>query len=447
MSYAQHQEAVSRALHDLLRDPQPIDDVAMVLACRDQAVKALRERLDHLAGAHEAEADRTIVTLNSVAHQPVQHLSQVVHALPLPSVPSLPPSALLPGPEAAQTTAEADRWRCVARGLLLGTAELTRADHQPWTQRPAAGWHLVGDAATTVEALLVLDDRLASDGVLPACPAASRMNRRLVAAHAAQLAQWFGTDTAADHATAGARHDLGMAGGPPITIVRQSADFATAQRTLTAVLQGHADLLRPGSDQRAGLTAARALATGQIRLAQQFAAWSDAAAEPELGEQFRARIAGWTTLHRSTTRLVEIEKRRSPLLLAQQSEMVMRLRADLKPLTVRQLHELNAATHELTVTVGQVLRQDARNLAVLRPHGIGLPRPRPIDRTEWALTTACQALTEDPQPLVSPEPPAPLHEREQLRRALERSSIGTPPPIRQMAPSVARWPNPTTPSL
>jgi hypothetical protein len=271
------------------------------------------------------------------------------------------------------------------------------------------------------------------------------MTQRIVAAQAAKLAHWFGTEHIADLATSGVRHDLGVGGGPPVTIVRDAADYARAQRTLTALLQGQASLIRPGTDQRPGLTAARALATGQIRLAQRFAHWADDVADPALADKFRSRMPAWRDLHVSTTRLAEIEQRRSPLLLAQQSEMVIRLRSPFpsRP-SSEDLRDLNAATHELTVTLGRTLRDQAlraRNIVALDSEQIGLPKAQPMTGTEWAFTAACQRLTEDPAPQPPKQAPAP-HERERLRRTLEETVIGKPPPLRHMRPSLTSGPMP-----
>ena len=293
---------------------------------------------------------------------------------------------------------------------------------------------------------MVLDGALLVAGVLDGGSERTRLVHRLVAEHVAKLAGWFGTDHTADLATAGVRHELGVGGSPPVTVVRRAQDYARAQRTLTAVLQGQASLLRPGSDQRPGLTAARALATGQIRLATTFARWADTADQPALAEQFRSRTAGWRALHVSTTRLAEVEKRRSPLLLAQQSEMVIGLRSPFPGrLSERELHDLNAATHELTVTAGRTLRREAlqaHNIVALDTEAIALPKAQPMTSTEWAFTSACQRLADAPPPLEPPDRPATGHAREQLRTALEETVVGNPPPIRQMRPSPVRGPKP-----
>ena len=384
----------------------------MVLACREQAIKALRERLAYLAGTPDLDIGAG-ATLTSLTHRPVQHLAGVLDTLPRPRVAPVPPSQLLSAhPAHAQQRARpvlVECWRQAARGLLLGTAELTRADQQPWTHQPAAGWHLVGDAATTLEALLVLDDRLTTAGQLrPTTPdhgrgrRRDRLAQRLITTQAVRLAAWYGTDPTPDLATSGVRHDLGVGGHPPVVLVRGPGDFARAQRSLTALLHGHADLLRPGSHQRSGLLAARALSTGQIRLAQAFAGWADHAAQPDLAEQFRSRIPAFRELHTSTTRLAEVEKRRSPLLLAQQSEMVIALRSPTTGtarLTAEELRDLDRATHELTVTFGRTLRHEAigsHNIVALDAETLGLPTAQPMTSTGWAFTAACQHLADQP---------------------------------------------------
>jgi len=447
VSYADHQEEVARALHDLLRNrpSAPRPDTNVIVACRDQALKALRDRLTYLAGNPDHTADRPTTSVASLAQSPVQHLAHVVHALPRPAVLDLPPTQLLPGPGAADCTTSTTRWRCIARNLLLGTAELARADHQPWTHQPEAGWHLVGDIASTLEAVLVLDEELVAAGVLTHRTEQRRMTQRLVAGHAAKLARWFGTDEVADLATSGVGSELGVAGRPPVRIVHDAADYLAAQRTLTAILHGQANVIRPGSDQRPGLTAARALATGQIRLARCFATWAETA-DPALAEQLRSRVPAWRALHMSTTRLTEIERRHSPLLLAQQSEMVIRLRSPFPHrLSEPELRDLNEATHEVAVTVGRTLNREAQrsqNIVRLEYDDTGLPNSQPMVGPEWAFTTACRRLVDDPAPILAPEPPAASRERERLHRTLEQTSVGAAPAFRTLRPAVPSRPRP-----
>ena len=110
-----------------------------------------------------------------------------------------------------------------------------------------------------------------------------------------------------------------------------------------------------------------------------------------------------------------------------------------------ELHDLNAATHELTVTVGRTLRREAlqaHNIVALDTEAIGLPQAQPMTSTEWAFTSACQRLADARPPLEPPDRPATGHAREQLRTALEETVVGNPPPIRRMRPSPVRGPKP-----
>ena len=319
MSYAGHQEAVSRALHDLIVDHAPLDkgSTELVLACRDQALSALRERLHYLGAGNQPAHIEPQIQVASVRRHPLHHLSRLLNSMPRTESADVPPSTLLPGPPATAAKTVSDRWRCVARDLLLGTAELTRADHQPWTTRSSAGWFLVADAASTVEAILILDQALAKGGVLRAASERGVVTQRLIAGDVAKMARWFGTDNVADLAEAGIKHKLGVGGGPPISMVRRIEHYAVAQQTLPALLHGDGTTSRPGTDQRPGIKAARALATGQIRLAQAFAHWAEnEAGDSQLANQFRSRVPAFRALHISTARMAEVEQRRSPLLLA-----------------------------------------------------------------------------------------------------------------------------------
>ena len=445
MSYASHQEAVSHALRGLLVDTTPVDEAStqLVLACRDHAINALRERLHYLGDSHAPGQGTRAFQVASIPQSPLRQLSRILDSMPHTEPAKIPPSTLFPGPPARAAESVIDRWRCVARDLFLGTAELTRADHQPWTYRSEAGWFLVADTASTLESLLVLDHALTEHGGLPTAPERALLTHRLVAGNVAKMARWFGTDNVADLAEAGARHQVGVGGAPPITMVRRLKDYSAAQRTLTALLNGAGTTSRPGSDQRPGIKAARALATGQIRLAQTFAHWAESVvSDPALAEQFRSRIPALRALHVSTSRLAEVEPRRSPLLLAQQSEMVMQLRAATTGRVSRdELHDLNRATHEFTVTLGRVLRREAthtHNIVALDSTGMGLPKPQHMTRTGWAFTAACQQLADQPSRVASQQQPAAPVEREKLRMALDDAAVGKPPPLRRMTPSIAR---------
>ena len=183
MTYATHQEAASRALRDLLNQDHNLDpaSTSIVLECREQALGAIRQRLRHLGDGYEPGDGDVNFRIRSVADRPLFHLSKLVHALHSTGPGTIAPSDLLPGPPATTAESVTDRWRCVARELMLGTAELTRADSQPWTFKPEAGWYVVADVAETVAAVAALDLVLANTGALPKASPLEGMTRLLVA--------------------------------------------------------------------------------------------------------------------------------------------------------------------------------------------------------------------------------------------------------------------------
>ena len=181
MTYAEHQEAVAAALLRLLEVPTPPvgeREQSVLLGCRRQAHLAILERLDQL-GVHRhlrrpPRSNRTI----DAAHHPLHVLLRVVSAMPSTSATTLSPSSLLTGPPVAISTSTIDLWRAVARHLTLGNADLFGSADQSWRGR-APTWHLVGDLATTVEALVLLDEQLASATLLERLTPDAYLDHRL----------------------------------------------------------------------------------------------------------------------------------------------------------------------------------------------------------------------------------------------------------------------------
>jgi hypothetical protein len=447
MTYAHHQEAASRALVTLLLTDQRMHgtDGAVVLQCREHVIAALAERLDHLGGVQHGAPRLRAVHVDSLAKQPARHLSGILTELHRNGPGPIAPSDLLPGPPLETARDPIDKWRCVARDLMLANHELTAATRQPWTHKPEAGWYVLADTATAIEALTVLDHRLGQAGLLPGTPSDRVLARRLIAGDVARMAGWYGTDNSADLATQSVNATLGLGGGPRVYIVRRVEDFAGAQRALAGFLRPHLGDVGPSSaDDRPGLLAARALAVGQIRLADAFSRRANAYGDEGavLAAEFRARIPAYRDLHRSTLRLVEVQTRRSPLILAQQSEMVIQLRS-LRPerLTPAGLVELNEATHEVTVALGKALSREGmhrKNILTLESHSIELPQPRPITNSQHVFQAACTRLARDPAPAaVAASWTAPV-ERQRLRMALEATPTGRPRSVRHMPAATAR---------
>jgi hypothetical protein len=446
VTYATHQEAASRALRRMLSaDPSDLDgDGDVVLQCREHVIAALTERLNHLGGV-TSESGPKVVRIDSLGRQPLVHLAGLLAALDRTGPGPTAPSDLLPGPSAEHAHSPTDLWRCVARELMLGNHELTAAAKQPWTHKPEAGWYVLADTASSIEALVVLDHKLGEVGLLPVAPSDRVLARRLVAGDVARMAGWFGTDDSADLATQSINASLGLGGGPRVHMVRRVAGFAAAQRALAGFLRPTLVQYETGSaGERPGLLAARALAVGQIRLAEASARWAGAygGAGAVLAEGFRARIPAYRDLHQSTLRLVEVEPRRSPLVLAQQSEMVMQLRA-VRPerLTRRGLVDLSEATHEVAITLGSALRREGmqrKNILTLESRGMGLPEPRPITNRHRGFHAACSRLASDPAPTITAASWGAPVERERLRAALEGTPSGPVRPVRHMPAATAR---------
>src|SRR4051794_1786181 len=169
MTYAEHQEAAAKALANLVvagpADELPTAAWVEVLLCRRQAVLTVTERMEHLGCLPGRGEPPRRVTVAQVVDQPLWHLAGVVDAMARPYLPDVAPSDILRAPLSADHAVVA-AWRIVARELFLGTAELQRADLQPWLSQGPAGWYVLGDVADTVCALLALDAKIERAGVL-----------------------------------------------------------------------------------------------------------------------------------------------------------------------------------------------------------------------------------------------------------------------------------------
>ena len=189
-------------------------------------------------------------------------------------------------------------------------------------------------------------------------------------------------------------------------------------------------------DERSGVRTARIVATGQIKLAGIFSAWAEGRpGGTDIAQEFRRRIPHLHALFRSTVRLVEAVPIRSPLVEAQQSEMLIALRKlrraapSLDPLV-----DLNDATHQVTTNLGRALRREGmhrKNILVLEQAGRGLPRPQPITSSRDPFQVACRALADDPEPVVLDRWSVPIH-RDELRSTLDRQPTSPPPRIRRV---------------
>lgn len=403
MTYGEQQEAACAALLLLLNGPagrRRLEDVGTILACRHQVHLALLDRLTELGVHRHLERPRSPNRRANAARYPLHLLLALMRAMPATRVDDRPPSALLIGPPVDSTGTTVDLWRAAGRHLMLGNADLTHTLDQTWREGPR-WWYLIGDLANTVEALVVLDQALAYAGHLPLSPPQSYLEARLAAGDVARVAGWRGTDPKADLASVPTWSERRRGAEPHIHLVRNPEDFTVAQRTLAGFMQPrHRDDLVPDLDERPGLLAARTLAAGQVRLAEAFATWAEHAGAEHLAERFRGRIPKYIELHRSTLRMVELHKTRTPLVVLQQSELVQQLRSRRAPrLSASDVHELDAATHEVAVNTGKTLRREGmarKNILILDTNRIGPPGARPITHSRDRFTVACRDLASEP---------------------------------------------------
>jgi hypothetical protein len=434
MTYGDYQEAASRALVELLTTPLPQveQDIRLALASRAQIIATVTERMEHLGAGHRADRLNGKRTSHaSVVRDPLDHLARLVDDLERPALGlDLAPSDVL---RSSSFAGPAETWRTAAGNLFLATSELLRAERRPWLEHPSAGWPLVADLADTVESLLLLDRRLGASGHLRHCTLSQLAPRLLVAYDVGRVARLNMADDVADLATAG-WGSSSRGNGPAIAMVRTAGDFAEAQRRLAAFIRpfrGHSDV---GLVQdRPGLKAARVIATGQTALAETFAAWAVEAGHPDTALEFRGRVSLYRALHASTARLVDLVPGRSPLALIQQSEMSTRLRSGCHSrLSGRQLAQLNAASHELTVSLGKALRREGLatlHIQVLTPTGAGFPRPTPITNGRHPFHRACKALADTPPPASAPHAERSRVARRQLRETLDAATWSGPYPL------------------
>jgi hypothetical protein len=307
----------------------------------------------------------------------------------------------------------------------VATSELQRAENQPWTFKAEAGWYVVADLADTVGALLVLDHQLAAFSHLPAEPRALLIERLLIVGDVARLARTWGTDCAADLATAGVSTEF--AGGPaPIQLIRGPADLVRAQQHLTALVRPMRSDHDPRPiEERPGVRVARTLAVGQTRLALQCLRWvEDAGGDTALSNQLASRIERYRALHASTTRVVDTIPRRSSLAVLQQSEIVTQLRSIRRAPGLDLVAQINQASHDLSVALGKALRREglyAGHIQALSSADDGLPVPILISNTRNAFHEACVALAHEPDPAPSPARNRRA-DRDHLTTVLERAT-------------------------
>jgi len=394
-TYGEHAENAARALnlliqHDLIpADPAAVDQL---LHCRECVVGALRQRLYGIGlntwdpRVSSDPMPRAGLNLARLDHNRLATLLDTIASC----VPKLPIDERLSSHEVlARATVDpvVEAWREAALELLSATHALDAAGDKPWLRDHGAGWYVIRDIAVALEAVLVLDARLAEVGLLtehhhPETPM-SLEHQRLIASQAARVATWYATSDAADTATP-------RPPGPPsnvlhpVTLVSAPEDIATAQQRL-------ARFLRPITSRNSmymgepeiSADSARQITASQLHLCRVFAQMAARSPKTTGFEGFfleRAEVLA--ALQPQISHLVDLteqepERRR----FWQQGEVtaaITRMREQgIKPrLQPHQMLTLANATHDVTRNLGRSLRRELlRSTSNLRD---GHPRPAPL---------------------------------------------------------------------
>ncbi|HEX5878549.1 MAG TPA: hypothetical protein VF468_09535 [Actinomycetota bacterium] len=261
--YGVHHAGLVGAMAWLLTHPDtPPTEVELraVLAYRCAVLDAQRQLLDRaIRGADVHRVlfghNHTRSPLHAVAAAPPLALAELVEQVPRhPDVlPALTDALTEP---VSQTPPVVAAWRDAARHALLATDIVTSAGATGWADHPGLAWRLVADTATTIEALTVLDGRLAAT---PAArrllPGWARLHRkqasvvRMLANHTARVAGSGpldpGTDTLARSLTVSRpmplTHPAQLPDGIRAAAVLAARTVPTASE-LRKIAAAHADL-------------------------------------------------------------------------------------------------------------------------------------------------------------------------------------------------------------
>lgn len=245
-TYGDHAENAARALNALIRDDMiPSDEHAVdqLLRCRAAVVDALRQRLYDLGQdtwyppGPPARAPEPVLT------GPRENLATLVGyiAFTLPTLPqqsNCSPLDVLGAPSSDPTVAA---WREAAIELLSGSHALSAATDQPWRHEAGTAWWVMRDLAVALEAVVVLDTRLAELGLLAGHdrpPATMGLDEtRMVLSQVARGANWYATSSLPDEAAPRSRQPEDSRVSQPIVLVSSPGDLAEAQRLLARFLR------------------------------------------------------------------------------------------------------------------------------------------------------------------------------------------------------------------
>lgn len=445
-TYGEHAENAARALNRLIRanaiavDPAAVDQM---LHCREAVVDALRQRL-FAVGLNTWCPERNLPVPPSQAgvRGLDNKLATLVDTLAF-SVPSLPIAARHPPLEVlgrASPDPVVETWREAAIELLAASHTLDAAGDKPWLRDTGAGWHVMRDVAVALEAVLVLDARLAEVGLLnehdqPESEL-SLEEKRLVAAQAARVANWHATSDAAETATP---RTLGAASNllHPVSLVAAPEDLAAAQERLARFLRPlHATNVTFKGEPEISADSARQVVASQLHLCRIFAEMAARSAKTSTFEAFfseRAEVLA--ALQPQASHLCDVSPKEPDMRrFWQQAELtaaITRMQDQGIDLVLHphQMLALANATHEATHNLGRSLRRELlRSSSNLRD---GHPRhengPIRVGRGS-GLEATLTDLVNMPAPQASVAQFSTPLQRAALRQTLDLTPTAARPP-------------------
>lgn len=373
-TYGTHQEEAAHHLNRLLQSdviPAAAAEVSQLLQVREAAMAALRDRLYQMGvGQRFAVPEVAVATgklrLSDVPGNAPNLLADLAAGMPrMPIEQRASPVEVLGAPSANPTL---EHWRHVAIELAAGTHALDSDRDQPWLREEGGGWYLLRDTAVTLEALLVLDDRMNEVGLLNDHDRPDRQmplaERRMVTSQCARVAGWYGTSSSPDLAVSPVRTDEPHTLGP-VRLVKQPADLIPAQRRLAGYLRPmHANAF---SDPNPAMDAAtaRRFVTNQISLCDQLAReYSGRHSIAELRTEFLTRRDYLADVNEHMRHLIDVRQvRANGAAMWQQTEIsaaMRRFAAKGTQLNPNQLLELVTATHEAHQGFAAAFRRETR---------------------------------------------------------------------------------------
>jgi hypothetical protein len=448
-TYGEHAENGAWALNRLLcEDSIPAETAAVdqLLRCRQAVVGALRQRLYNVGlntsyPANDLPAPAPGLNLEGIDNKLATLMDNIAFSVPDLPIDERPSPLEVLG--TASTDPVVETWREAAIELLAATHALDCAEDKPWLRDHGAGWFVLRDIAVALEAVLVLDDRLAEVGLLnghqqPAYPLGLE-EKRLIASQAARVATWYATSDAPDMATPRTPGRVSNV-MHPVALVSVPEDLAAAQERLAA-------FLRPLTATNAfyigepGISAdsARQVIASQLHLCRVFADMATRSPKTVVFVPFfNERAEVLEALQPQVTHLIDVTAHEPNMRrFWQQGELTaaisrMQQRGVELTLQPHQMLALANATHEVTHNLGRSLRRELlrtnsnihdgnprhaggpvrvgrrSRLEVTLTDLVNVPAPRsPVTQFSNPLQRAALRQTLDLTP-TAPRPPSPF---------------------------------------